>query len=93
MDTDRCIQKLVRTEPEGSEHTQCKIEETVQYWGAQEKKQKKAPMNYRHALEMNNLVSNKRFNNFTLKINHKKWLTKLRDKQTQWDEPWRKSKR
>ena len=38
MDTDRCIQKLVRTEPESSEHTQHKIEETIQYWAAQEKK-------------------------------------------------------
>ena len=25
MDTDQCIQKLVRTEQEGSEHTQCKM--------------------------------------------------------------------
>ena len=31
MDTDRCIQKLVRTDQEGSERAQCKIEETVQY--------------------------------------------------------------
>ena len=38
MDTDQCIQKLVRTEQEGSERTQCKIEETIQYWVAQEKK-------------------------------------------------------
>ena len=44
MDTDWCIQKLVRTEPEGSECTQCKIEDTIQYWAAQEKK---AAMNYR----------------------------------------------
>ena len=34
MDTDQCIQKLVRTEQESSEHTQCKFEETVQYWAA-----------------------------------------------------------
>ena len=34
MDTDRCIQKLVRTEPEGSEHAQWKIEKTAQYWAA-----------------------------------------------------------
>ena len=38
MDTDQCIQKLVRTNQEGSEHTQHKIEETIQYWVAQEKK-------------------------------------------------------
>ena len=38
MDTDRCIQKLVRTDQEGSEHAQCKIEETTQYWAAQERK-------------------------------------------------------
>ena len=57
MDTDQCIQKSVRTEPESSECTQCKIEETIQYWVAQEKK---AAMNYCHALELNNSVSNKR---------------------------------
>ena len=38
MDTDQCIQKLVRTEQESYEHTQCKIEETIQYWVTQEKK-------------------------------------------------------
>ena len=57
MDTDQCIQKLVRTEPESSECTQCKIVETIQYWAAQEKK---AAMNYCHTLELNNSVSNKR---------------------------------
>ena len=57
MDTDQCIQKLVRTEQESSECTQCKIEETVQYWVAQEKK---AAMNYCCTLELNNIVSNKR---------------------------------
>ena len=57
MDTDQCIQKLVKTEQEGSEHTQRKIEETIQYWVAQEKK---AAMNYCCALELNNTVSNKR---------------------------------
>ena len=57
MDTDQCIQKLVRTDQEGSERTQRKIEETIQYWVAQEKK---AVMNYRHTLELNNTVSNKR---------------------------------
>ena len=57
MDTDQCKQKLVRTDQEGSERTQCKIEETIQYWVAQEKK---AVMNYCCALELNNTVSNKR---------------------------------
>ena len=57
MDTDRCIQKLVRTDQEGSEHAQRKIEETIQYWAVREKK---AAMNYCHALELNNTVSNKR---------------------------------
>ena len=57
MDTDKCIQKLVRTEQEGSECTQCKIEETIQYWVAQEKK---AVMNYHRTSELNNTVSNKR---------------------------------
>ena len=57
MDTDQCIQKLVRTKQEGSECTQCKIEETIQYWVAQEKK---AVMNCHRTLELNNTVSNKR---------------------------------
>ena len=46
-----------RTNQEGSERAQCKIEETTQYWAAQEKK---AVMNYRRALELSNMVSNKR---------------------------------
>ena len=57
MDTDQYIQKLVRTYQEGSECTQHKIEETIQYWVAQEKK---AVMNYHRMLELNNTVSNKR---------------------------------
>ena len=57
IDIDKCIQKLVRTEPEGSEHTQWMIEKTAQYWAVQEKE---AAMNYCHALELNNSVSNKR---------------------------------
>ena len=57
MDTDQCIQKLVRTDQKGSKRTQCKIEETIQYWAAQEKK---AAMNTHRALELNNTVSNKR---------------------------------
>ena len=32
MDTDQCIQKLVRTDQEGSECAQCKIEETILFW-------------------------------------------------------------
>ena len=68
MGTDQCIQKLVRTQQEGSERTQRKIEETVQYWAAQEK----AAMNYHRTLELKNTVSNKRVNSCTLKINHKK---------------------
>ena len=57
MDTDKCIQKLVRTEPEGSERAQQKIEKTTQYWVT---KKKEAAMNYCCALELNNSVSNKR---------------------------------
>ena len=57
MDTDRCIQKLVRTDQEGSDCAQCKFEETAQYWAAQEKK---AVINYHSTLELNNTVSNER---------------------------------
>ena len=39
MDTDQCIQNSVRTDQEGSERAQRKIEETAQYWAAQERKQ------------------------------------------------------
>ena len=31
MITDQCIQRLIRTEPEGSDHAQRKIEDTAQY--------------------------------------------------------------
>ena len=57
MDTDQCIQKLIRTEPEGSERAQCKIENTAQYWVM---KEKEAVINYHRALELNKSVSNKR---------------------------------
>ena len=57
MDTDWCIQRLIRTELEGSEHTQCKIEDTAQYWVM---KEKEAATNYHHVLELNKSVSDKR---------------------------------
>ena len=57
MDTDWCIQRLIRTELEGSEHTQCKIEDTAQYWVM---KEKEAATNYHHMLELNKSVSDKR---------------------------------
>ena len=57
MDTDKCIQRLVRTELEGSECVQQKIQKTAQYWVT---KEKEAAMIYHHALELNNSVSNKR---------------------------------
>ena len=56
MDTDKYIQKLIRTELEGSECAQWKIEKTTQYWVAQEKE---AAINYCCMLELNNSVSNK----------------------------------
>ena len=43
MDTDQCIQKLVRTDQEGSDHAQRKIEETAQYWVAQESSDELSP--------------------------------------------------
>ena len=57
MDTDQCIQKLVRTEPEGSERAQCKIKNTAQYWV---RKEKEAMINYCRTLELNKSVSDKR---------------------------------
>ena len=54
MDTDQCIQKLIRTEPEGSEHAQHKIENTAQYWVM---KEKEAASNYCCTLELNKSVS------------------------------------
>ena len=57
MDTDQCIQKLVRTDLEGSEWTQHKIENTAQYWAM---KEKEAATNYCHMLELNKSVSDKR---------------------------------
>ena len=57
MDTDQCIQKLIRTDLEGCECTQCKIENTTQYWVM---KGKEAAINYHRMLELNKSVSNKR---------------------------------
>ena len=57
MDTDWCIQRLVRTELEGSDHTQCKIEDTTQYWAMTEKE---AVTNYHHTLELSKSLSDKR---------------------------------
>ena len=57
MDTDQCIQRLVRTEPEGSDHAQHKIEDATQYWVM---KEKEAATNYCHVLELNKSVSDKR---------------------------------
>ena len=57
MDTDQCIQRLIRTELEGSEHAQCKIEDTAQYWAM---KEKEAANNYCCAVELNKSVSNKK---------------------------------
>ena len=57
MDTDQCIQRLIRTEPEGSDRTQRKIEDTTHYWVM---KEQEAVINYHHALELNKSVSDKR---------------------------------
>ena len=57
MDTDKCIQRLVITEPKGSECTQQKIENTPQY-GVM--KEKEAVMYYCHVPELNKSVSNRR---------------------------------
>ena len=48
MDTDQCIQRLIRTEPESSDCAQCKIEYTAQYWVM---KEKEAVTIYHHTLE------------------------------------------
>ena len=57
MYTDQCIQRLIRTEPEGSDHAQCKVEDTTQYWVM---KEKEAGTNYCCMLELSKSVSNKR---------------------------------
>ena len=57
MDTDQCIRKLVRTELEGSEWTQHKIESTTKYWVM---KEKEAAINYCRMLELNKSISDKR---------------------------------
>ena len=57
MDTDKCIQRLIRTELEGSERAQQKTEQTAQYWVM---KEKEAVMKYHHVLELSKSVSNRR---------------------------------
>ena len=57
MDTDQCLQRLVRSELEGSDHAQWKIEDTAQYWTM---KEKEVATNYHHTLELKKSVSDKR---------------------------------
>ena len=57
MDTDKCIQRLVRSELEGSDCAQQKIEDTTKYWVM---KEREAVNNYHRTLELNKAVSNKR---------------------------------
>ena len=57
MDTDQCSQRLVRSELEGSDYAQCKIEDAAQYWAM---KEKKAAINHHLVLELNKSVSDKR---------------------------------
>ena len=54
---DQCIQRLIRTEPEGSDHAQRMIEDTTQYW---DMKEKEAATNYYCVLELNKSISDKR---------------------------------
>ena len=86
MDTDRCIQKLVRTELEGSECTQHKIEETIQYWVAQEKK---AVMNYHRTLELNNTVSNKRVQQLYSQDQPQEVIDQAERQASSATQPWR----
>ena len=57
MDTDQYIQRLIRSELEGSDCAQHKIENITQYWAM---KEKEAVANYCCALELNKLVSDKK---------------------------------
>ena len=57
MDTDKCIQRFIRSVQEVSDHAQQKIENTAKYWVM---KEKEVVNNYCHILELNKTVSNKR---------------------------------
>ena len=57
MDTDKCIQRLIRSELEDSDHAQQKIENTAKYWVM---KEKEVANNYHCTLELNKSVSDKR---------------------------------
>ena len=57
MDTDKCIQRVIRSEPEGSDHIQQKIEDTAKY---SVMKEGEAVNNYHCTLELNKAVSDKR---------------------------------
>ena len=69
MDTDQCIQRLVRSEPEGSDCAQQKIEDTAQYWVM---KEKEVVTNYHCTLELTSQYLIKEYSSCTLKIRHKK---------------------
>ena len=57
MDIDWCIQRLIRSELEGSNCAQCQIGDTSQYW---EMKEKEVVTNYHCMLELSKSVSDKR---------------------------------
>ena len=54
MDTDQCIKRLISSDPEGSDHAQCKIEDTDQYWAM---KEKEVADNYCHDKRVQQLYS------------------------------------
>ena len=68
MDTYQCIQRLIRSELEGSDHAQCKVEDTAQYWAM---KEKEVATNYCHMLELSKSVSDKRVQQLYSQDQHK----------------------
>ena len=56
MDTDQCIQRLIRSELKDSDHAQQKIENTAKYWAM---KEKEVANNYHHVLKLNKTVSDR----------------------------------
>ena len=57
MNTDWCIQRVIKSELEGFDCAQCKIEDTTQYWAM---KEKEAVTNYHCTLKLSKSVSDKR---------------------------------
>ena len=89
MDTDKCIQRLVRTDRKALNVLNERLRKSPNIG---QQKEKEAVMNYRCALELNNSVSNKRVQQLYSQDQSQEMIDQAERQATSKDEPWRISK-